>query len=430
YEDLDGDFYAFERLPGSDDYALTSLLNLPGEGGSGLFRVGDLDGDGLPELVTAARREPAVDLESNVDSKFWTLTVWKADASGGYLAYAHQNIAGITIQPGIQNGLSLVDLDLDGRMEILFTPFPRAYWLNLENGILQPGFYREGINSYAVVQGDFDRNGRQDLIVNTENGLIRLEAANAGDAPLAPTGLVARPTGPQRVTLNWTPQSGAQAYRLYRSDAEGDLQRIAEIPFAAYTDSLLIPEAPYTYWVTQVNDSFTIAESPLSLAATATPSQPPLLTAAETVGPRQVQLTFNERMNAAAFDTRNYRLTISGRTPASAIRGRQGEVVLLSFVEEIPAGGDTLSMKNLGDLNGVALGGGTVLVAISASTGGEPFFLESLIFIDKSRINLRFNRPVDRLSAAESGNFSLIPDGEVRRSERDSLDARQVNLFL
>ncbi|MCB0276234.1 MAG: S8 family serine peptidase, partial [Calditrichaeota bacterium] len=146
YEDLDGDFYAFERLPGSDDYALTSLLNLPGEGGSGLFRVGDLDGDGLPELVTAARREPDVDLESNVDSKFWTLTVWKADASGGYLAYAHQNIAGITIQPGIQNGLSLVDLDLDGRMEILFTPFPRAYWLILENGILQPGFYREGIN--------------------------------------------------------------------------------------------------------------------------------------------------------------------------------------------------------------------------------------------------------------------------------------------
>jgi Glycoside hydrolase family 44/PA14 domain/Fibronectin type III domain len=126
--------------------------------------------------------------------------------------------------------------------------------------------------------------------------LFVIEPAPA--APGAPTGLTA--TGAEsRVSLSWTPVSGAASYNVYRgttSASEALLQ--AGIATANYSDTAVTNGTTYYYRVTAVNGT---GESPLSTEASATPqwtlpAAPNNLIATPT-STSQVKLTWADNSN-------------------------------------------------------------------------------------------------------------------------------------
>lgn len=429
YDDLDGDLYRFER-GGDGRFAVVETLRLPGKGGGGLYRAGDMDGNGYPELVTAVRTEPEVLLESNADTRYWTVTVWRDPTGQGLVPVATANIFGVTLQPGIFNGLSLIYPDGSDRASLLFTPYPDAYLFDLDGDSLVLRWHRTGVNANAAVMAPFTRARRPDLVFNTRDGLTRFRRAGGSGEPLAPVQLRAVPLDTGRIALSWNPVPTAQFYRLYRGEANGQVVPLVDVGSAAFIDTTVANGIAYTYRVSQVDSAYTPPESPLSVPATAAPAAPPRLVSAEALNSRQVLLAFDQAMGPSAFEPSRYRLADDGRSPASAIRAAASREALLSFEPPLPAGTATLGIASLTAASGAPLGDDTLWVAIAVPGTVEPFYVESVHLAGKTRLEVRFNRPPETASAADPGNYRLHPDGDVLAARVDSCETRRVILTL
>lgn len=435
-EDTDGDLYIYEE-DAVGQYQFIWSTRLPGRGGNSLLQAADLEGDGQKELISAVRNLPEVLRESNVNSKFWALTAWKSAGNNTFEKIGQQNVHGVTVQPGIHNGLSAADLDGDERNEIIFTPFPDAYVLQFEQGKFSLAWYREGVNSNLALAEDFDRNGLPEVLMNTDAGILRLEAAANPSRPSPPLQLQAVPLDTTTIRLSWRESAGSNYYKIYRkSTPAGAFALRDSTQSPAFADSLVNPDTLYTYAVTRVDFSFPEPESAFSNRASAQPNAPPVFLDAEPLSARQVRLRFNEAMSDAAYLPENYRLLIAaaGQThesrPASAIRGQNRREVLLSFLEEFPSRLNHLEMAGLGDLQGTPLPGQPLLVSFEYVPPGEPFYLQSVHFAGRRSLRLKFSRELDPLSAQNPENYFLEPDGEILQARLDSSDARVVHLSV
>lgn len=436
-EDADGDLYIYEE-DGNGQYQFTWSTRLPGRGGNSLLQAADLDGDGQQELISAVRNLPEVLRESNVNTKFWAVTVWKSAGNNTFEMIGQQNVHGVTVQPGIHNGLSAADLDGDGRSEVIFTPFPDAYVLKFEEGKFSVAWYREGLNSNLALAEDFDRNGLPEVLMNTDAGILRFEANANPNRPSPPLLLQAVPLDTATIRLAWRENTGSNYYKIYRKSTPAGafaLRDSTQSPF--FVDSLVHPDTLYTYAVTRVDFSFPEPESGFSSPASAQPNAPPLFSGAEALSARQVRLRFNEAMSDAAFSTENYRLLMSAggqtgesRRPASAIRGENRREALLSFLEEFSPGVNHLEMDGLSDLQGTPLPGQPLLVSFEYLPAGEPFYLQSVNFPGQRSLRLKFSRELDPASAQNPENYFLEPDGEILQARLDSSDARMVHLSV
>ncbi len=436
-EDTDGDLYIYEE-DANGQYQFTWSTRLPGRGGNSLLQAADLDGDGQKELISAVRNLPEVLRESNVNTKFWALTAWKSAGNNTLGKIGEQNVHGVTVQPGIHNGLSVADLDGDGRSEIIFTPFPNAYVLQFDQGEFSVAWYREGLNSNLALAEDFDRNGLPEVLMNSDAGILRFEANADQNRPSPPLQLQAIPLDTATIRLDWRESPASNYYKIYRKTGlSGALTLCDSTQSPSFVDSLVHPDTLYTYTVTRVDFSFPEPESGFSSPVSAQPNTPPGLLGAEALSARQVRLRFNEAMSDAAFTTESYRLLIAAagqngenRRPASAIRGENRREVLLSFLEEFPSRLNHLEMAGLSDLQHTPLPDQPLLVSFEYLPAGEPFYLQSVNYSGKHYLRLKFSRELETASAQNPENYFLEPEGKIILAQLDSSDAGVVHLSV
>lgn len=428
-EDLDGDVLVYEaNSVGAYQFKWANRMN--GSGGSALLASGDLDGDGLPELVSAVRNQPNVLRESNVNAQFWAISVWRNSGSDQFSPVAAQQILGVTVQSGIFNGLTVADLDGDNRAEIVFTPFPRAYVLSLRDDSLAVQWFREGVNSNSAVVADVDGNGKTDVLLNSPDGLLRLETAANGNRPPAPTGLTAMPLDTTSVQLSWRQSSGAAYYRIFRKLAEATVfQLLDSTETTSFFDGNLINRQPFDYAISQINPQFAEPESPLSQSATAQPNVPPVLQSLLVQSPRQLQLQFSEAMAQNAFETASYRLA-NGEQPASIIRSQNRREALVSFRDDLPVGTHTLVIGQISDDAGTPLTRDSLAVSFTILSATELFSLKSVAIISKTELQITFSAAVDAQSASDISLYSLKPAVDILSAYVDPVDRNTVIVNL
>ena len=429
FEDLDGDLYLYEA-DAAGQYRLVWSVRLPGKGGIGLLQAADLDGDGQKELISAVRNEPAQLLESNINTRFWALTVWRNAGDDQYEPLTRCNVHGVTVQTGIHNGLSAADIDGDGISEIFFTPFPEAYLFRYQDGELALLWYQENINSNGVLVDDFDRNGRPDVLINSDRGILRFEPAGNSNRPLPPVQLHAAALDTARIRLDWVAVPTAAAYRMYRRTPGSDYRQIDSTAVNHWIDTAVHPDTLYAYVITQVDLAYPEPESPYSAPAAAQPNMPPVLSELTVLPGRQLLLRFNEPMSDRAYDTDRYLLSSEGIRPGSAVRGQNRHEVLLSFLKEFTPGAHDLQMTGLSDLQGTVIVGDTLTVGFEYWPAPETLYLQSLELAGKKLLLLRFNQPLDPQSAENAENYHLSPDGTILTAELDGDDPRMVRLHL
>jgi Ca2+-binding RTX toxin-like protein len=124
---------------------------------------GDLDGDGREDLVLA------------YGSSDQPLLAWRNTADG-FVPFAESPVAGITVGGNAQGAPAFVDIDGDGRKDLVLSPDLRV-WLNKPEGLvrladgLNPLFAAGQVGGIgAPVFVDFDQDGRLDLAIGMVSG--------------------------------------------------------------------------------------------------------------------------------------------------------------------------------------------------------------------------------------------------------------------
>ncbi|MGH1363852.1 MAG: S8 family serine peptidase [Calditrichia bacterium] len=404
--DVSGQLIVYDRA--GSEYLPEWTAQLNGQGGESLLAAADVDGDGVPEIAAAVRNQPKVLLESNVNDKFWSLSVWGFNDSGELVQLAEDNILGITAQSGIHNGLSAADLDNDGLDEIVFLPFPNGYAFGYEANELKLRWYQEGVNSNAAPWADFTGDGQKDLLLNTENGIELWSSIEVGERPAKPLGLKVLPLNETEIQLSWLAARDAAYYRIYsRTDDQFILADSTSATSFLVAD--LQTDSSFAYAITAVNQLLPQVESLFSRTVFAVPNRPPTVDSLVAKNDKQLHIYFSEALSVASFQTNRYRL--NSRTPLSVARGENRSQAVLSFGESFEANNELLILA-LEDELGTRTAD-SLIVNFPFSEVIPDLYLTSVELISKTRLRVVYNLPLENASGGEPANYQLEPNVEV-----------------
>ena len=426
YGDLDGDMVVYAG--GGSGFQFLTSIRLKGEDATSLLTAGDFDGDGAAELAVATKVLPAVKTESTVRQQYWQLSVLKFSTPGGLAMLAGQKILGVQVGPKIINGLSSADVDRDGEDEIFFLPFPNLYLFHLENSQLVLWGFEPNVMSSAALPGP---NGTAAVWVNSVNGVREFRTLVDFQSPPPPFNLKAAALDTNQIRISWQPLPGAEYYKIYRQvSGNAQFRAIDSIASPPYVDANVTGELSYSYAVSQVDRTFPQKESPRSDAVKVRPHLPPELTDVRLLSDRSVRLVFSRPMGKSALLPRHYRLLPSGNQPLTIFRGRRNRAIFLNFDPAMPPEDSVLMIRQISDSSGAPLRGDSLRIFLHIPPAEDAFYVKEVVLESKRAIIIRFNKPVDPVSAEDIGNYNLEPDGVVKSAEVAKNDPTLVRLSL
>ncbi|RMG68273.1 MAG: hypothetical protein D6715_02645 [Calditrichaeota bacterium] len=427
FVDLDNDLLHYEREP-AGDFLLVDTLRLPGQPATHLLAALDVDGDGLQEVVAGTLHRPEELSEASFVARYHELSLWSLASPGQPHLLRRWYFHGLSAEVGTRSGLTVSDLDGDGRADLLFSYFPHLYWLQNTGGMLEPAWHFEPVNSNAALVFDWLGNGAGQFLTALPDGLALFSGHSQVGRPAPPSRLVAVPLDTERIRLSWQAVPQASRYRIYRRSQSREFTLLDSTSQTAYLDEHLMAGVTYQYAVTSVNPDLPVQESLLSRTAAATPNPPPRLISQQVVDRGQIRLRFSEPMGPAAFEAGSYRLQAAGLLPAALAREENGRAVLLGFVPVPETAKDTLLLIGLGDRQGTPLQPETLKVAVRFPQAAEKFYLISAVIQSRTEIRLQFNRPVDAQSAADTAHYRFQPALQVQQARVDEANPSQVHL--
>ncbi|RMF59112.1 MAG: hypothetical protein D6748_07155, partial [Calditrichaeota bacterium] len=428
FDVFEGNIYRFEQTPDGTFQKIWSG-SMKGRGGMALFKVGDVTGDSLQELITVGANVPETITESNAIARYWTITIWEPEAENSMNIFLRDNIHSVTIEPGVQNGLSIGDLNNDGKDEIILSLFPNLYVFGVSQSQLELLWFAEGFNSNSPLVYDLDGNGLMDVLVNSNTGIQRFESSLNENRPAPPVGLSAIPMNTQEIQLEWVPNGSVEFFNIYRAVENAPLNWYDSTRVAFYRDVNVEEGVRYRYVVTQIDSGFQNPESRYSPVVEAIPNDPPQVERISGVTSRQLILQYSEPMEENAFDVQHYELT-NGMHPGSAIRGSNRQEVLLSFVQPLDFGEHVLKIFGVSDLQRTPLTQDTLYIPFQVTEEEESFYANYVQLISKNRLLLEFSQKVDTSSALNPMNYQLSPDDRVIEVEIDPSSPKRVWLTL
>jgi len=429
FGDFDGDVLVFEEnLFG--DYEKVWSMRMPGIDATYLLESANIDGAGNKELVVVVRNEPENLTESTVVSRYWILIIWGINSDNTFSEIFRKNIHSVSTQRSTFQGLSITDLNNDGISEIFFTPFPRAYGIEIMNNNAELIWYSESINSNRLISSDFNGNGYNEIILNGLDGVKNFEYSLNPNRPLPPAQFSATPLDTNNIRLSWQQIPEASYFNIYRRDNYSDFVRVDSTEESMYIDSNVTKGKHYDYAITQVNLLFPVVESQFSQVVTAKPNMPPKIESFELFGSNRIVIGFSEQISGASYSPQNYFLKPAEMYPESVIRGKNRTEIILGFSSSFESGQNVLIISNIFDEQGTPQKPDSLDIMFNYISQDQTFYLKNVSFVDKSELHLNFNRGVQPESASNIDNYRLEPDCEILYAEVDENDPKKVILVL
>jgi hypothetical protein len=420
--DEDGDLFVFESI-GDDTLAPVWVVDGDGDEDGRVLGGGvDLDGDGRVEFVVGRLLTDRF----SPDRTQWSVTVYEHGGGDNEYEVEHELLVGGGKSQG--NGISMGDLDGDGRVELCVALVPDLYIVRSTGpDQYEPVWHALIGDSHRPLVGDLDGDGITEVAYNSAAGSI--EIISLADARVlqleAPAGVEAIGNGPDRVTLTWELVAGVTEYHVYRGVGGEPLVLLTSVGAASFVDTSVEEGVPYTYSVAALDSDD--SEGRRSAPQSATPAQVPGLVRIDRLTSRHLALDFDGPMGPSVEEAFRYQVLPGIGSPTSATRDRGGTHVVLAF-ESLPESGRyELAATDLRAESGARLGQGQLVVLFDLEAVEAQPQLTHAQIDQPTRLVLRFNTPLPSLLPTSG---ITIDAGRITVEEVTVLSASEVAVTL
>jgi subtilisin family serine protease len=348
--DTDGDVMIYEIK--NDNLAELSWSTRIPVGNTYYLTSGDFDGSGTNDFFVGGYHTDNL----NPNLNFWYFEGFKSTANNTYTSMGSLMVNEVLSQNSIQS----FDLDNDGSDEIILALSPNLYVLKYQNGSFKPVFYGNSFRSYTTLAYR-DPNNRAYFITNyavNPDSLVAVEwtSQDPFTGPPAPANFIVHPVDHQSVLLNWV-DFGADYYRVWRKDGEGNVELIDNLSGSSYTDTGLTEGETYQYCITAMHHGYSPPESMPSLWQGVTPYHVPVVQSIEMVGLNQLRVMFDQPMANTILNPGFYLLSHGFEHPVSVNSISSQAGVQLHFRQALTDPGEPylLTLTNITSANGVDL---------------------------------------------------------------------------
>lgn len=399
--DTDGDIMIYE-IYNQNSAQMTWHTRLP-VANTYQLGVGDFDGNGSKDFIAGGYYTDQL----NPDMNFWYFEGFTRTGNNNFTSMG--SIMFNDVQS--QNAITTEDLDNDGKTEIVLALSPNLYTIKYQNGDFVPNYYGQSFRTYQIGTWRDSMNGVH-FMTNyavTADSVVAMEwyGVQSYSGPPTPILLHVRPMNEHTADLKWL-DNGADAYRIYRMNDDGQIVILGEVSGTTYQDTGLVSGKTYKYSITGLDSDYNPGESSATLWREVIPNLPPEVTEIMMVGVNQLRLTFNQRMSPDIINPGYFFLNHDYGIPTSVNVTENHQGVILRFSRHFTPDIDdyVLSLRNVSGSTGVqpliTEYGFDYLVDTEA-----PQIVDTTVLPGNTSILIEFTEELDPTGIDNPANFRL-----------------------
>ena len=420
--DRDGDLFSYEY--NGTSFIKGEVLSTEFLGSSANLTSGDYNGDGNTDIAILLHSIEELDI-----APFHRLLILEHNNISFFPlfdnAFIDPSSEFTTFFADYDNSIKFVDVDTDGRDELVLFIYPYSYIFKYNSGSNTIISYKENINSNSVFAGDLNQNGVTEIAFPTING-IKFYEFSVSQKATTPTELTGYSSSTSQVVLRW---SGAgDTFYILRGVTKGNLQIIDSTSNKNYTDNNVQNNSTYFYSVQAVDNSKFEKLSNLSTSVEVYVHKPAEVISAVNKTARTVLVTFDEKMLNTIENLQSF--TILGFGSPNSISPANQYSYLLTYRTEIPLGINYLIVNNIKDFYGSPILADTKSFNVIDIPEEEEFYITSYEVLSPYSVKLVFNLPVDETAAINPANYSFNPANNVTSVSVDDKDNKIIYLNL
>lgn len=424
--DSDGDLKSFVIHPGltfvkSDSFYTTGLSPVFQQD---ILSAGDYNGDGKKDFAilysTNSIAPTFLLLIVSFDNNIPVVLTQKVflDQSEGYGG-------GLGLNANIYQSLKFVDIDNDGRDELVLNIFPSSYILKNVNNEDKIIFYTEGSNTKNVFTGDLNQNGVTEICFRINDVYRFFEFTNSNKAAM-PVNFLGYSTSPNNVKLTWN-GTGTRFY-IFKGTENNNITLMDSVSQPEYNDSNVSDSSYYYYAVSAYDPSKPEPLSGLSRTIEVYSHTPGKPDSVYSNSNKSVIVRFTEKMKNVIENLQSFEIPGAG-FPNSVSPNTQYSY-LLTFKNELPEGEQQLIVKDIKDLYGSPIATDTLTFNVIRIPEVETFYISTFSILNPSKVKVSFNYDVDASSALNLNNYRFEPENKVVSVDLDQNDSKIIYLNL
>jgi subtilisin family serine protease len=426
FVDRDGDIVSY-KITGLGTFQQN--LVIPTNYGSdynNIITAGDYDGDGVTDIAALFNSD-----SSYAVAPFQYLLIFNMKGNKPNLLYQSYfldqstEFRSMAFNKSVNNSIRFVDIDNDKKSELVISAFPYSYILKRVGSEDKMIFYKEGVNSYSVFSGDLNGNGINEIGLETTNGVKFYEFGSASQ-PLTPSRVEGYSLSEKIVYLTW--KADGVKYYIYRGLSADNYTLIDSCTGNIYADASVSPNVTYYYRIKGYSPYKEVKYSDMSDAVAIFSHAPAKLIKAESKSSKTALVTFSDRINNTIENLQAFEITGAGFP--SSISAASQYSYLLTFANDLPAGQNRISVISLHDYYGSPITDGSIDFNVdSVKAQQQKLYITTYELIDKAKIRVDFNLPVDAASASDFKNYNFSPENFISKIELAN-EGKSIYIYL